>query len=74
MRIIILTVTKRKIQNQAGGANSKGPFFNLPTPPLMLGGRSHHRSKGQRSIIVDDAISIDIEAKRRWLPNSNLIL
>jgi hypothetical protein len=41
---------------------------------LTLGGRSHRRSKGRRSIIVDDTISIDIEAKRRWLPNPNLIL
>jgi hypothetical protein len=39
--------------------------FSLPTPPLMPEERSHRRSKSQRSIIIDDAISIDIEAKRK---------
>jgi hypothetical protein len=33
--------------------------FNLPTPSLMPEGRSRRRSKGRRSIIIDDAISID---------------
>jgi hypothetical protein len=72
-RIIFLTATKRKDPK----SRSKGPYlndFNLPTPPLTPGGRSRRRSKGQRSIIVDDVIFIDIEAKKIWLPNPNRIL
>jgi hypothetical protein len=78
-RIILLVTTKKKIQNQSGEARSDEPYLkecNLPTSPLMSGGRSRRRSKGRRSITVDDAISIDIdiEARKRWVPNHNLIL
>jgi hypothetical protein len=72
-RIIFLAATKRKDLK----SRSKGPYlndFNLPTPPLTPGERSRRRSKGQKSIIIDDAIFIDIEAKKIWLPNPNRIL
>jgi hypothetical protein len=63
VRIILLAATKRKVQNRSGEARYEGPYlkeFNLPTPPLTPGGISHRQSKGQRSIIVDDAISISV--------------
>jgi hypothetical protein len=66
-RIILLAATKRKDPNRSDEARSEGPYlkeFNLPTPPLTSGGRSRRRSKDQRSIIVDDAISIDIDTKK----------
>jgi hypothetical protein len=72
-RIVLLASTKRKDPNQSGEARSEGPYlkeFNLPTSPLTPGRRSRHRSKSRRSTIGDDVIYIDIEAKKRWLPNS----
>jgi hypothetical protein len=76
-RIILLAETMReKIQDRSGEARSEEPYlenFNLPTLPLTLGQRSRHRRKNRRSIIIDHAISIDMETKRRWLPNPNLI-
>jgi hypothetical protein len=68
-RIILLAATKRKYPKLIYLKE-----FNLLTTSLTPRGKSHRRSKGRRSIIVDDAISIDIDAKRRWLSNPNLIL
>jgi hypothetical protein len=62
-----LSRPREKIQDGYGEARSEEPYLkelNLPTPPLMPGGRSRRRSKGQRSIIIDDVISINIEAKK----------
>jgi hypothetical protein len=61
-RIILLMATKRKDPKSIWRSGSEGPYlkeFNLPTPPLTPGGRSRRRSKGRRSIIIDDAIFID---------------
>jgi hypothetical protein len=76
-RIKFLAVTMRKkIQDRSGEARSKEPYLencNLSILPLTPGRKSRRRRKNRRSIIVDDAISIDMEINRRWLSNSNLI-
>jgi hypothetical protein len=51
---------------EAGEAKSEDPYLenvNLSTPPLISGKRSRYRTKGRRSLIVDNAISIDAGAK-----------
>jgi hypothetical protein len=76
-RIIFLTTKEKRSKIDLREARSERPYlkeFNLPTPLLTPGGRSRHRSKSRRSIIIDDVIFIDIEPRRRWLLNLNLIL
>jgi hypothetical protein len=72
-RTILLTATMRKKSKidlatpPLALERSEGPYlkkFNLPTPPLALE-RSSRRTKGRRSLIVDDAISSDVEATKK---------
>jgi hypothetical protein len=54
------------IQDQSGEGGSHGPYveiFNLPTIPWTPGGISCHPRKHRRSIIIDDAVFINMEIK-----------
>jgi hypothetical protein len=75
-RIILLAATMRKDPRSIWRSKIQRTIpreLNLPTLPLTPGRRSRRRRKNRRSIIIDKAISIDMETNRRWLPNPNLI-
>jgi hypothetical protein len=66
-RIMLLAATMRNLQNQFGEARSEGLYLencNLPAP-LTSRKRSRHQKNNRRSLIVDDAIFIDAEAKKK---------
>jgi anaerobic glycerol-3-phosphate dehydrogenase len=68
-RIILLAATMRKDPKSIWRSKIRRTIprelFNLPTLPLMPGQRSRHQRKNQRLIIIDDAISIDMETNRK---------
>jgi hypothetical protein len=64
---------RKKIQHRSGKARFVGPYldnFNLPTPSLTPEERSRRQKMGQRSIIVDDIISIDVRTEEDDYPKS----
>jgi hypothetical protein len=55
---------EKKIVDQSGETQSEEPYlenFNLSTPPLMSGEKTHRQKLGRISIIVDDVIFINLE-------------